>query len=116
MGGLNRSITTKRMLDMKYIIALILLSTVAFVAMADDTFIRNGATCDIPKGFNVAPEGGTNILGMGDFCEFPFLPILKEALKDKECEAKALPYPICEEGLVVSPGTLFPCYRLITDG
>jgi len=103
---------------MKYLVALILLATVAFTAMtlADDTLVRDGATCDIPNGFNSAPEGGTNILGMGEFCEFPFLPVLMEALKPKECEAKPLDYPICTRGLVVSPSTQGPCYELITDG
>jgi len=101
---------------MKYLIALILLATVAFTAMtlADDTLVRDGATCDIPKGFNAAPSGGTNLFGMSEFCEFPFLPILKEA-KDRECETKTLPYPICQTGLVISPGQTFPCYKLITD-
>lgn len=94
-----------------------LLAFGAALVFSQDTLINaDGATCDIPDGFNTAPYHDLyNKSGMVGFCEFPnvealanFFAILAR-LRDT-----GLVHPICDEGLVISPSIqVFPCYRLI---
>ena len=82
-----------------------------------DTLVRDGATCDIPDGYNSAPYSKDfNGRGMGDWCVFPALPwveAFKELLDDCSDPRQAPPeLPECQ-ALVFSPNIQeYPCYEV----
>jgi hypothetical protein len=96
------------------ILSLILITPVVF---AQDILIRDGATCDIPDKYNAAAfDGQYNAWGMGEFCVFPFKPLV-DAINKKldNCEATPPEIPECG-GLVISPSVaVFPCYEIRTE-
>jgi hypothetical protein len=85
-----------------------------------DILMRDGATCTIPEGYNVAQfDDVWNKRGMGEFCEFPnkaandaFLKFLASKCDHELLGKFVVDYPVCEEGLTFSPGQKKPCYRL----
>jgi len=97
---------------------LILLTVIALPVFADDVLVRDGATCEIPDGFNVGPfDGVWNPKGMGDFCQFPSLPLVEAIQEQLENRSLADTYtlpllPECNQ-LVVSPNVQeYPCYEV----
>lgn len=93
----------------------------AVSAYADEVIIRDGASCDIPHGSNIAPfDPLWNPNGMSEFCVFPFIPF-KEAILDQLDNCVGPDYtppdlPECNDGLVVSPALpVRPCYEVIYD-
>jgi hypothetical protein len=96
------------------VLALLLIGTSA--AYADTLINDDGVTCEAPEGYNYAPFGDVNILGMDsdDYCSFPLFNLTRD--QQEGCDAEVLNFPICNDELVVSPSQpVRPCYRLIED-
>ena len=89
--------------------------TLSMSAFAQDTLVRDGATCDIPEGYNSAPHSTEyNSRGMSEFCVFPakgWVDAFTELL-----ESYTPPdLPECA-GLVIGPAIpVYPCYEVIED-
>lgn len=91
--------------------------SVATAAYANDTLVRDGATCDVPDGFNVGPYDALwNSKGMADFCVFPLKPFadaIGEALETCQAQGPA-EIPECGQ-LVLGQPQEYPCYELVTE-
>ena len=97
------------------LIAISVLLT-AVVVYGQDTLVRDGATCDIPEGYNTAPYSADfNTRGMGEFCVFPARPFA-EGFKAYLESFTPPDLPECESGLVFGPAIqVFPCYEVVTE-
>jgi hypothetical protein len=95
---------------MKKFIALVAL--LSPLAAADYLTRENGEVCSIPEGYNAAPfHPKYNIYGIGENCSFPLQKLLEDQ-KGTQCDQHVLQYPVCQTGLVISPGISRPCYEL----
>jgi hypothetical protein len=97
----------------KLVLALVIISPWATA----DILMRDGATCTIPEGYNVAQYDAVwNKNGMEEFCEFPNKSANDAFLRYLgSCgDEVVLEYPLCEEGLDFSSDQGSPCYELRT--
>lgn len=100
----------------KILSVVMLWALVSQVAFSQDILIRDGAACDILKGFNAADyHKSFNHKGMGEFCVFPHKAIEEAFINVFEnLRENGLVHPICITGLVVGPVvSVYPCYKLI---
>ena len=100
---------------MKLNIAVLLIGLLAVFTLRADTLVRDGATCEIPPGYNVGPNpvGSSNILGMREWCEFPGKDFIDSLLN--VCIPEDIPACVDEDRLVNGPGDspspVFPCIQ-----
>ena len=99
------------------VVVTVLLAFGAILAWSQDVLVRDGATCDVPDGFNTATyDKDYNLKGMGEFCVFPHQKVVsafKDAIDDlrDQAEGNCPVLPECG-GLVIGPGgTGFPCVQ-----
>ena len=98
------------------VVVTVILAFGAVLVWSQDTLVRDGATCDIPDGYNSAPYSADfNARGMGEFCVFPVQPWV-DAITDLLEDYTPPDLPECVDGLVVGPAEpVYPCYR-VDDG
>ena len=78
---------------------------------AQDTLVRDGATCDIPEGYNIAPYSADfNHRGMGEFCVFP-AKLWIDAITAHLKSFTPPDLPECD-GLSLGGAQVFPCYEV----
>ncbi len=111
-----RKYTNKEVKIAEVVLIAASLILTAVVVYAQDTLVRDGATCDIPMGYNSAPYSEDfNVRGMDEFCAFPTL-VWEIAIRELLEDYIPPDLPECESGLVFGPAIpVFPCYELVTE-
>ncbi len=97
-------------------LVLAVAATLSMSAFAQDTLVRDGATCDISEGYNSAPYSAEyNSRGMSEFCVFPAQPWVDAFTKLLDGYTPP-DLPECADGLVIGPAVpVYPCYEVIED-
>ncbi len=109
-----RKYTNKEIQIAAVVLIAVSLILTAVVVYAQDTLVRDGATCDIPEGYNTAPYSADfNTRGMDEFCVFPARPFA-EAFKKYLNSFTPPDLPECHS-LSLGGLPVFPCYELVTE-
>lgn len=103
---------------MKYLVMIIMLFTLVMVVRADGperTVVYNGVTIVLPDDADLCVYDNYRcVWGFTVTGRFPGLEMRDAILGQLQGNGLVLDYPLCEEGLVVSPAiATYPCYLRI---